>query len=235
MRTDNLYHYHHLNGNTTATMARTKPTAINANPMPRKGQATTPKPTDSRPAPAPNPSKKPGKQSTQQPPPASNPVASGRVKKGQARPIRKGNAKPPKKKPIRHPDNDNFDPNKEHKIKGIIKENKKQYKIRWAGKDSAGGDFVDTWVPKSFANKLARLDWALRVEQNRRNSFSESDSEKEEEEVEEEEEEEVQGHGKQKKKTKVTPEERQGWCSEVEGKEVILRNLAAGVMVEVRE
>ena len=219
MRTDNL------NGNTTATMARTKPTAINVNPMPRKGQATTPKPTDSRPAPAPNPSKKPGKQSTQQPPPASNPVASGRVKKGQARPIRKGNAKPPKKKPIRHPDNDNFDPNKEHKIKGIIKENKKQYKIRWAGKDSAGGDFVDTWVPKSFANKLARLDWALRVEL----------SDEEEEVEEEEEEEEVQGHGKQKKKTKVTPEERQGWCSEVEGKEVILRNLAAGVMVEVRE
>ncbi|GAB7335575.1 hypothetical protein MBLNU13_g07910t1 [Cladosporium sp. NU13] len=181
-------------------MARTKATAANANPMPRKGQETTPKPTDSRPAPAQNQVKKPGKQCTQPQPLASNSVASGRVKKGQTKPISKRNAKAPKK-PSRHPDNDNFDPNQEYKTKGIIDEKGGKYLIRWAGKDSDGGDFVDSWVPKSFANKLARLDWALRVEQNRRNSFNESDSE---EGDEEDEEEEVQGRGKQKRKTKAT-------------------------------
>ena len=178
-------------------MARIKGTAINANPMPRKGLATTPKAPGSRPTPAHKPVKKPGKQATQQQPLASNQVASGRVKKGQAKPISKGSAKAPKK-PARHPDNDDFDPDQEYKIKGIIDEKGGKYLIRWAGKDSDGGDFLDSWIPKSFANKLARLDWALRVEQNRRNSFNESDSESDSEEGEE-----VQVRGKQKKKTKA--------------------------------
>ena len=50
---------------------------------------------------------------------------------------------------------------------------------------------MNTWVPRSFANKLSKLDWALREEQNRRNSFNYSDSEEE------------GGRGK-RKKTKTT-------------------------------
>lgn len=150
-------------------MARTKPTATNANPMPRKGHATTPS----------APVKKSGKQGTQQKPKPSNPVAAGRVKKGQAKPISKSNGRVPKKPARVHPDNWDFDPDQEYRIRGIIAERKGEYKIKWAGKDSAGEDFVDTWVPRSFANNLAKLDWALRKEQNRRRSFNDSDSEEE--------------------------------------------------------
>jgi hypothetical protein len=160
-------------------MARTKPTAINANPVPRKGHATAPKPATSRPAPDRNQVKKPGKQGTQQQPIPSNPVTAGRVKKGQAKPISKANGRVPKKPARVHRDNWDFDPDQEYKIRGIMAERKGEYKIKWAGKDSAGDDFVDTWVPRSFANNLAKLDWALRKEQNRRRSFNDSDSEEE--------------------------------------------------------
>jgi hypothetical protein len=149
-------------------MARTKPTATNANAMPHKGHATAPKATSSRPSADQNPAKKSGKKGTQQQSLPSTSVKSGRVvKKGQAKPISKSNGRAPKKPARVHSDNWDFDPDQEYRIRGIIAERKKEYKIRWAGKDSAGGDFVDTWVPRSFANNLAKLDWALRKEQNR--------------------------------------------------------------------
>lgn len=173
--------FHYLNTKTAATMARTKSTATNANPMPRKGHATTPKATSSRPAPAPNTTKKSSKQGTQQPPIASTAVTAGRVKKGQAKTISKTTGRVPKKPVSVHPDNFNFEPNQEYRIRGIMAETKAKFKIRWAGKDSAGGNFRDTWVPRSFAKELARLDWALRKAKNKRHVFNESDSEEEEE------------------------------------------------------
>lgn len=163
---------------------------MNPNPMPRKGHATTPKVPSSRPAPAPNPVKKPVKKGTQQPPVASNAVTAGRVKKGQATTIPKTTGQAPKKPASVHPDNYDFDPRQEYKIQGIMDENDKKYLIRWAGKDSAGGDFVDTWVPKANANEHAKRDWASRVKDNRRDSFNESEEEQ---------------RPKQKKKTKAGP------------------------------
>lgn len=56
-------------------------------------------------------------------------------------------------------------------------ENDKEYLIRWAGKYSDGGDFVDTWVPKANANARAKRDWASRKKDNRRDSFNESEEE----------------------------------------------------------
>lgn len=170
-------------------MARTKGPVTNPNPMLRKGGAATPKTTSSRPAPAPNTVKKPGKKGTQQQPVPSDSVATGRVKKGQATTVRKSTERAAPKPASVHPDNYDFDPRQEYKIQGIMDENDKKYLIRWAGKDSAGGDFVDTSVPKANANQHATRDWASRIKDNRRDSFNESESDDQ--------------RPKQKKKTKA--------------------------------
>jgi hypothetical protein len=189
--TDLLSH-HHLNSNTTATMARAKPTATNANAMFRKQNAAPPKATNIRHPNGQTPVKNSDKKGTQQQSIPPNSVAAGRVKKGQAKTITKANGRVPKKSSRVHPDNWDFDPNQEYRIIGIMAERKKEFKIKWAGKDSAGNDFVNTWVPRSFANKLAKLDWALRTEQNKRNVFNDSDGEEEE------------GRGNQKQKKAKT-------------------------------
>lgn len=119
------------------------------------------------------------KKSTQQQSIPFNSVAGGRVKKGQAKTISKANEQTSRKPSSVHPDNWDFVSDQEYRIIGIMAEKKKEFKVKWAGKDSAGNDFVNTWVPRSFANKLAKLDCALREEQNRRKSFNYSDSEEE--------------------------------------------------------
>ena len=198
--------HHHLNSNTTATMARAKSTATNANAMLRKQNAAPPKASSIRPANGQPPVKNSGKKGTQQQSIPSNSVAGGRVKKGQAKTISKANGRAPKKPTSVHPDNWDFDPNQEYRIIGIMAERKKEFKIKWAGKDSAGGNFVDTWVPKSFANKLAKLDWALRTEQNKRNVFNDSDGEEEE------------GGGKQKQKKAATKKGTKAGVAKAKGK-----------------
>ena len=204
--TDLLPH-HHLNSNTTATMARAKSTATNANAMHRKQNAAPPKATNIRHPNGQPPVKNSGKKGTQQQSIPSNSVAGGRVKKGQAKTISKANGRAPKKPTSVHPDNWDFDPNQEYRIIGIMAERKKEFKIKWAGKDSAGNDFVNTWVPRSFANKLAKLDWDLRKEKNKRNVFNDSDGEEEE------------NRGKQKqKKAKITKKSTKAGAAKAKGK-----------------
>ena len=37
-----------------------------------------------------------------------------------------------------------------------------RYKIKWARVDSQGDNFIDTWVPKRYANEPAVADWEER-------------------------------------------------------------------------
>jgi hypothetical protein len=202
--TDLLSH-HHLNSNTTATMARSKPTATNANAMSRKQNAAPPKASSIRPANGQPPVKNSGKKGTQQQSITPNSVAGGRVKKGQAKTTSKPKNQTSKKPSVVHPDNWDFDPAQEYRIIGIMAERKGEFKIKWAGKDSAGNDFVNTWVPRSFANKLAKLDWALRTEQKKRHVFNDSDGEEE-------------GCGKQKQKKAATKKGTKAGVAKAKGK-----------------
>jgi hypothetical protein len=105
-----------------------------------------------------------------QPPPAKQSSTVGR-KKGQGRRKRAGHGWTRKKKyqphtgpSGMHSDNYTFYRDRYYKIQGIMAETKAKHHIRWAGKDSAGGNYVDTWVPKGHANKRAVADWRKRVE-----------------------------------------------------------------------
>jgi hypothetical protein len=83
---------------------------------------------------------------------------------------RKKSHRPPK--PPAHPDNYNFDRRRYYKIHGIIAETKGRYKIEWARLDSQGGQFIDTWVPKRYANQPAVADWEERQRERRTDKFN---------------------------------------------------------------
>lgn len=88
---------------------------------------------------------------------------------------RKKTHKPPK--PPAHPDNYNFNPRRYYKIHGIMAETKTRYKIKWARHDSKGGQFIDTWVPKRYANEPAVADWEERNLENRKDKFDDEPGE----------------------------------------------------------
>jgi hypothetical protein len=48
----------------------------------------------------------------------------------------------------------------------------RRYKIKWARLDSAGGQFLDTWVPKRYANEPAVADWEARLSKRRPDRFN---------------------------------------------------------------
>lgn len=121
------------------------------------------------------------------------------TKQGQRKRKRRGHGWAPKKRNPGHPDNYNFDPDREYKIRGIMNENDKKYKIKWARTDGAGGDFLDSWVPKEYANKHAKKDWASRKKQGREKLFNDAEGEYDTSGGEEEEEERVE----QKKTKKI--------------------------------
>jgi hypothetical protein len=119
-----------------------------------------------------------------QPPPAKQSSTVGR-KKGQGKGKRTGHGWTRKKRyqphtgpPGMHSDNYTFYRDRYYKIQGIMAETKAKYHIRWAGKDSAGGNYVDTWVPKGHANKRAVTDWRKRVEAGDEDMFYPSEVEK---------------------------------------------------------
>lgn len=68
-----------------------------------------------------------------------------------------------------------IDPGKEYKIKSILDENKKEYKIDWEDDEVTGEHYEPTWEPKANANKQAVADWQRqRAEKLRRPSPSTS-------------------------------------------------------------
>lgn len=86
-------------------------------------------------------------------------------------------AQPAPPAPLGHPDNYNFDRRRFYKIQGIMADKGRRYLIRWAGNDSQGGPFLDTWVPKSYANRSAVDDWKARREAGKVDEFNDSDDE----------------------------------------------------------
>ena len=83
--------------------------------------------------------------------------------------------------PPAHPDNYNFDRRRYYKIQGIMAETGRRYKIKWARLDSAGGQFLDTWVPKRYANEPAVADWEERIRKRRPDRFNKERGEYDEE------------------------------------------------------
>lgn len=55
-----------------------------------------------------------------------------------------------------------------------MEESEKHYKIRWAGKDPDGNEWIDTWVPKCYAVALAKNDWEKRKGEGRKEEFDDS-------------------------------------------------------------
>ena len=109
----------------------------------------------------------------------SKPATSARPKKGQAKRKKGGHgwAKKKSHKPPAHPDNYNFDPRRYYKIQGIMAETQWRYKIKWARVDSQGDDFIDTWVPKRYANEPAVADWEDRKAKEATGKFNQEPGE----------------------------------------------------------
>lgn len=55
-----------------------------------------------------------------------------------------------------------------------MEESERHYKIRWAGKDPDGNDWIDTWIPKYLAHAGARRDWQKRKGEGRKGEFDDS-------------------------------------------------------------
>jgi hypothetical protein len=121
-------------------------------------------------------------------PPSAKPSSTVGRKKGQGRRKKTGHGWTRKKKyqphkgpPGQHYDNYTFHRRRYYKIRGIMAETKTKYRIRWAGKDSTGGDYVDTWVPKHHANKRVVTDWRTRVAEGKEDKFYETSNSEDEE------------------------------------------------------
>jgi hypothetical protein len=123
-----------------------------------------------------------------QPPPAKRSSSVG-LKKGQRKRKRAGHGwtkKKSHKEPPPHSENYRFDPRRRYKIRGIMEEKDGRYLVKWAGTDSKGGEFLDSWVPmkemsmagyaqkKEFANKRAVTDWQRRKRQGRQTEFNDA-------------------------------------------------------------
>ena len=65
----------------------------------------------------------------------------------------------PQSSPQAHPHGE-IDPNREYKLKAIVREHKfKGYLISWEDDEATGEKFEDSWEPKENANQEAIDDW----------------------------------------------------------------------------
>lgn len=168
-------------------MTRTNPTTT-AKPQ---GGAQQPQPQQQQQQPQPQ-QPQPQQPQQQQQQGLTAPVSSTRGRAAAPKRKRRGHGwtkKKSYKEPPPHPENYRFNPYRRYKIRGIQSETATHYTINWAGRDSSGGRFLNSDVPKAamklkgyakkkkFANTRAVADWVRRKRQGRQAYYNDAPGE----------------------------------------------------------